>query len=815
MTGRRAQIKVFLLIMLMLLCAVTQSAFCEDPFQVRRIGNIHPYEKNAFEVFSDEEGILTIRIHDNICIYRTITQKIGKGKTVIEWDGCGYNKERLYEKTYTVTAEITTVTGQEHALSFQSPIEYAGQYIQYVLPSSDCMYLDSAGEWFLEYRTIKNGTVIISLQSEHDTNRSYFYSQAVTGGKIYRKTFEAIMGKNIPEAGVYSVSVYEKSKPENIRQFRLEIKKGKPVQEAVTVTGEIMPDSSAAPAEMWDMMMKPSVVVDIDFFRHQDIYSEPDSKSRSLGTVHGQTQGLKVISIDGDWAQVGAWNHEEGEYVEGWVPVGKLKVVYPQGEYAILIDKKAQTMTVFHQGRPLDTLLVSTGRAEKNSLEQETSAGCFLTGYHRVNFSTNGKKYDYVIQYDGGNLLHQTPYDWGQQKKDFTLGRAYLGAKASHACIRIQPEPGEGGLNAYWIYANIPYHTRVIILDDPEERRPAVNKLKRKNGKPDFSSLRTDRDDTAAADSDAVTITFGGSFTPGGNRKINARKDSFASYISGEGYDKPFAGLVEYFASDDLTCVNLGCHLCNHSDDREEWNEINYGSGGTERILTDASIELVQITDDRLFANGDALIQETKNMISSRSGTMDRNCPETINIKGHLFGFAGCSESEYIADPSVIDERIRILKEKNCETVVFLMSRKEDQSQVHSIVQEAMAHRCVRAGADLVIGNQAVHIQGIEYIDEVPVIYSTGCLLDGSSSSISKAAQGMIVQAVFEFDGNDHSVKLNVIPIVPSGKVSEGKNDYCPAECTSVSEIQKIIQSIWDDSTDEAMQKTTFHIANQ
>ena len=68
MTGRRAQIKVFLLIMLMLLCAVTQSAFCEDPFQVRRIGKIHPYEKNAFEVFSDEEGILTIRIHDNICI---------------------------------------------------------------------------------------------------------------------------------------------------------------------------------------------------------------------------------------------------------------------------------------------------------------------------------------------------------------------------------------------------------------------------------------------------------------------------------------------------------------------------------------------------------------------------------------------------------------------------------------------------------------------------------------------------------------------------------------------------------------------------
>ena len=104
MTGKRLQTGVFLLIMMMLLCAVHHSAYCDESFQVRRIGNIHPYEMNSFEVISDQEGILTISIHDNICVYRTITQTIGKGKTVIEWDGCGYNKERLYEKTYTVTA---------------------------------------------------------------------------------------------------------------------------------------------------------------------------------------------------------------------------------------------------------------------------------------------------------------------------------------------------------------------------------------------------------------------------------------------------------------------------------------------------------------------------------------------------------------------------------------------------------------------------------------------------------------------------------------------------------------------------------------
>ena len=808
MTDKRLRIPGFILFLLMLLCLICCNASCDESFQIRRIGNIHPYEKNSFEVVTDEEGLLTITIHDNVCVYRTITQEIGKGKTVIEWDGCGYNKERLYEKTYTITAEIITVSGREERLSFQSPIEYAGQYIQYVLPSSEYLYLDSADEWFLEYRAIKNGTVIISLQSDEDSGRSYTYSQPVTGGKIYRKTFDSIMGKNMPETGMYTVSVYEKTCPDDVNEFRLDIRKNRPVPQAVGITGEIIPDRSFSSSEIWEMMMRPSVVVDIDFFKHQDIYSEKDTKSKSLGTVHGQTQGLKIISTEGNWAKVGAWNHEEGEYVEGWVPLGKLKVEYPQGEYGILIDKKEQTLTVFRNGEPIDTLLVSTGRAEKNSLYQETSAGCFLTGYHRVNFSTNGKKYDYVIQYDGGNLLHQTPYDWGQNKKDFTLGRAYLGTKASHACIRIQPEPGEGGLNAYWIYTHIPYHTRVIILDDPDERRAAADKLKRKNGNPDFSRIQTEITDQHTAE-DSVTITFGGSFTPGGTGNVNVRKDSFSSFASKEGYDKPLDGLMRFFDSDDLTCVNLGCLIKSSAEKTDNWKEIKHGPEGTAEILKASSIELVQMTDDRLFANGDEFLQETKDAVNTCAGVLDRSCPEIISIKNHLFGFAGCSESEYLSDPSVIDNRISILKKQNCEKIVFLISRKEDRTPVHSIVLEAMAHRCVRAGADLVIGNEPEHIQGIEYMDNVPVIYSTGCLLDGSGSS-AKSLQRILVQAVFEF-GKEDSIRITVIPV----ELSAEGNAYCLTECRSASDEQKTIRTIWEDSTDEAMKKTAFHLANQ
>ena len=78
-----------------------------------------------------------------------------------------------------------------------------------------------------------------------------------------------------------------------------------------------MADRNMSDREIWEMMMKPSVVVDIDSFRHQDIYEKPDASAQSLGTLHGQSQGVKVILIEDDWAKIGAWNHEEAEYVEG------------------------------------------------------------------------------------------------------------------------------------------------------------------------------------------------------------------------------------------------------------------------------------------------------------------------------------------------------------------------------------------------------------------------------------------------------------------------------------------------------------------
>ena len=797
---------------LFFLCSFSGIAESNEPFEIKRIGHINPYADNCFLIRSEEDGLVTIRIHDSICTYRVISERVAAGENKIHWDGCGYNQEKLYEKDYTVTAEIETVSGRKYIKSFSTPIEFPLQCLQYAMPSSDYVCLDAVKEWFLEYRTVTDGTVCIDVRQDGQEQIYRSYSVPAAGGKIARKDFTALTGKNVPQPGGYTVTVYEKSREEQSYSFHLNIVTDSPAKAEVGPTGEIMPERSMTEEEIWNLMMQPSVVVDIDFFKHQDVYDLPDEKSRTLGTLHGQTQGLKVIQTEGSWALIGAWNHEDASYMEGWVPLSRLKIEYPANEYGILIDKQKQTMAVFRNGQIIDTLLVSTGRAEKNKLYQETSAGCFLTGYHRVNFSMNGKKYDYVIQYDGGNLLHQTPYDWGQHKKDFSLGRGYLGAKASHACIRIQPEPGPGGLNAFWLFTHLPYHTRVIILDDPEERSAMQEKLKRgKKSDVDVSSLTKSEKNETLSDEDVV-ITFGGCLLPGGSNASNNKKNSFVSYVRKNGYDSVLAQMNQFFSSDDLTCINLCCNILNSDDARPQDKGARIAPAGMENIFRNCSVELLQLTGDQIYAYGQKYVENTINTVKTCSEVMCREGTVQTILKGHLFGFAGCSENEYLKDPEIIDRRISELKVQKCEKIIFLFSCEKENQQEHSIVQEAMSHRAVRAGADLVVGNQHGYVQGADWIEGKPVFYSLGDLLDGSTPDKPKKQQGILIRAKFTFKKDREPVSVTVVPVLPYGNSDSEMNEYCPTADMKYKKSEEIIRHIWNDTAEQFLKRLEFYL---
>ena len=800
---RHGRARAFLAGCILLVSLLIVSAACvgEDSsgFSVRRIGKIISFAQNAFEVDAPESGTLTISVCNDTSVFRVLTRVVPAGTTRIEWDGCGYNRERLTTISYHIRCRLAGDSGKEYNLSFDSPVEYTAQALQFALESADTVSLAAPADWFMELKTIQNGTVSVEFLPEGAGEPAYVFRRTVSTGRITHMTFRQVVGNAEIEPGRYRVRVYEISSPGYSAEFSLNVTADAPAAQDIFLTGSVMPPENASDEEIWEMMMRPSVVVDIGYTDHQRVYEEPDGESRVLGTLHGQTQALEVLEIGEKWVLVHAWNHEQGEEVTGWVPRAKLKVEYPSGRYGILIDKVSQTLSVYENGKMIETLMVSTGRMEKGALYQETAAGSFLTGLHRVDYSTNGNRYDYVIQYDGGNLIHQIPYRHGNGKKLFSEGEGFLGAKASHACVRVQALPGAAsGLNAYWLWTHIPYHTRVIILDDPVQRSGQMAILDGTAAEQSLPAVRDELfDDPRLRRENQVLMTFGGDAVLGGRESYFRRSDSLFAYLDKYGMEYPFSGLQAYFASDDLTSVNLECVLkdnANGEDKKKEWRFR--GLPEYTGILTKGSVELVNTANNHTIDYGPEGYESTIRALEGVVNWCGPEHPAAVSVRGHLIGFGGCRETTYREDPGVVERDIRALREMGCELIVYQCHWGTEYDPNHNAQQEAMARACVRSGADLVIGHHPHIVQGIEYYEGVPIVYSLGNLVFGGTISL-KDYDAMLLQALITFDGESPRVEVRPVPIRTSSAADAKVNDFhpVPAEGEQYTAIMNRIQS--------------------
>ena len=134
----------------------------------------------------------------------------------------------------------------------------------------------------------------------------------------------------------------------------------------------------------------------------------------------------------------------------------------------MLIDKKEQTLTVFEDGKRIGTVPVSTGLVTPGNAYRETPAGAFLTDVHTgASFAQDGYRYEYPLRYDGGNYIHGVGYVRNGRSRDYSTNQQQLGKKASHGCTRVSLFLREDSpINMYWLWIHLPYHTRIIVLDD-------------------------------------------------------------------------------------------------------------------------------------------------------------------------------------------------------------------------------------------------------------------------------------------------------------------------------------------------------------
>ena len=431
------------------------------------------YQDNVLQATVPAEGSCDIEVLSDVTVMARLTDiRVETGTNSVTWNGLGFGDEVLLKANYTMRVCYTAQDGTKEEVSQVFTMGKPKQALLYALPATDTLWLEDGSAWSMQFETTRPGKIVMKLYAAEDPEE-VAGTVVFTGmsGATRVKWNGCVNGKKLA-AGNYHVVCYAQTNEAVKREFELAICEGKQAVLPVTETGGIMPSRYATDEEIWQLMTAPAVVFNTDEGAGNPIYEEPRAGSGVLGYVHGTSVAVEVIRLeeDGKWAYVGAWAAGRANYIEGYVPVSKLKTVLPAQDYGLLVDKREQTMTIFEHGKRIASLRVSTGKAQSmKSIKRETEAGSYLTVTRLTPFTTDGYRYEYVIRINQNNLIHSIGYNNVNKQHSFADESATLGEKASHGCIRVERDT-EGGINAWWLWTHLRWNTRVIVMDDPQER---------------------------------------------------------------------------------------------------------------------------------------------------------------------------------------------------------------------------------------------------------------------------------------------------------------------------------------------------------
>ena len=431
------------------------------------------YSSCSLTVTAPFAGEAELRLYDSLenpWLIRRVT--LSAGENVIPWDGLGAGREKLMSGPYRFDIVLAGPEGREVSASAKFTLRGFNPALALAIPSSETLYLDQGENWFVECWVPARCIVTMEVRSGEGAvvfTKNYILQDE--DKDIIR--WDGSSGRKKLAPGDYTLRLFARTAPDFDWVWPLTLEPSAPAPLPVSITGEVIPSRDLSEAEIWEIMMKPSVVINAKGSALRfPLRKSPDQRSAVAGLLCCATQGLEVLEIQGDWARVRAADYSTGRLAEGWYPLSELTVCAPAPHYAVLVDKRAQTLTVWQDGKPFATVPVSTGLATPARPERETSPGAFLTDVHySPDFAQDGMRYDYPLRYQGGNIIHSTGFvripHAAYSVKDYSKNLPLLGQKASHGCVRVSPfASADCPVSSYWLWTHLPYHTRVIILDD-------------------------------------------------------------------------------------------------------------------------------------------------------------------------------------------------------------------------------------------------------------------------------------------------------------------------------------------------------------
>ncbi len=720
--------------------------------------------------------------------------------------------------------------------------------LSYCVSSHDSIPQNRMDDFVVDYMLARDGSVQISLFEDKAVGKALHAWTIKREGNVPAVfNWDGKISGKLIGPGRYVLRFAAGDGEEDIADIAFEVTPpADPLPLAVTEPGGYLPENMDTKS-VWQAMMALMVVVDKGDLSHEPIYDRPGGKK--TGHVHGQTAGLIIRELDPDgWARVGAWGTVDGSYIEGYIRQERLKMVQPHPGWGLLIDKAAQIMYVYEAdesaaegAKLLGILNISTGLMEKNKLFRETQAGAFVTQKRIAGFSSEGYRYDYAIRIDGGNLIHEMGHKLSGGEKDFTGQTPLLGTKASSGCVRVDPVPGDHGINAEWLWRYLPRGTKVLVLDDPRER---MRRLEEIGGIPPLASGRQP-DDTILVPASAentftvlegppamsieeapgqpaeetaqtleiiateppksgsarLTMTFTGDSILGSEEKSRKKPESFDSFIAEKGYEWPFSGLYDILSRDDLSIINLEGVLKDDPRGRQE-GRLHWFRGPTSfaGILPAGHIELAGLANNHMRDYGIAGHNSTREALKAAGipyfGYGDIYIHEHQGLK---IGFGGIRETIWRQKPHLPGEEIARLQEAGCDYIVYTIHAGKEYARTRNELQEKIARSIIDAGADIVIGMHPHVVQGIEEYKGGLIVYSLGNFSFGGNLKLTEF-DGLAVQVILDFEGRElEKTTLKLIPLLTTG--TKPANDFRPIPAQGEDKA-RILELVQNDSPD-------------
>lgn len=793
----RPWMKRFICLYALLLLLILPAQAEPGGISIDTIGDIRPYAPGTITLLIPEAGQLRLFVsinQDKIPLLPA--QSVAAGSLSLPFNGLVASGEPLPRGEYTLTAELTGAAqthGAEQLIKVLKPIPA----IQYAIVARESLPAKGGEDLLVDYQMTAARQLNVAIyQGSSQTAPIRTWTLETKDELPRRFRWDKTIGKKPVEPGDYfiSFSLRGSDQPALVRSFTLTEHEQEALLLSPSKPGEWLP-TSMDDASVWAAMMAPAAVLDIGDMQHQHVFAQPDEKSEKLGMVHGQTAGLEVLEtgVNG-FTRVRTARHGDAEMIVGYVPERKLMVVRPDTRYGLLLDKASQTLRLYESGRYIGTLPVSTGvyvPPGKDSFE--TISGAFLTQDRIATFRQEGYQYDYAMRIDGGNLLHQLGYR-NRGGQDFSEHRMALGTKASHGCVRIDNRMNEQYINAWWLYANLPRNTKVLVVEDaaalgltPETPLPNVSEEPAATPspmpqEPAAAPLPTQQ---AIAPEEpihdvAITLTFAGDCVLGSEEATRRKPDSFDSLIAQKGYAWPFSGFQDIFAQDDLTMVNLENVLMDSARDRNESRLHNFrGPSAFAQILKEGSVELVNVANNHYPDYGAVGKRSTRNALEAVN--IPYSGYEWLHVfekQGIKVGFGGIRETIYHQDRKRISREIADLKAQGCQYVVYTIHAGEEYAPRHNALQTDIAHAAIDAGANLVIGHHPHVPQGIEMYNNGLIFYSLGNFIFGGNLALSTFDSLAVQTRLYFSQGALIQTQVQLIPLITSGAAPQ--NDFRP-----------------------------------